>query len=212
MTRLRRAKARGWIRQRRIDRAIHHSGEQRGFLQLQIGDRLAKIKLRRGGKSVIAVRQVHLIGVHGENLRLGVAALDLQRQQHLLHLAAEAAVAAVQEKISGKLHGNGARAAGNAMVQHVAPGRPGNAWKVDAPMILEVLVFDGGDRVVENFGDLLPGHQDAALQGEAADELAVVGIDLRDHIGAVSLEGADFRQVAFVNEEQSGGGAERDGA
>ncbi len=73
-----------------------------------------------------------------------------------------------------------------------------------------MLVFDRGDRVVENPGDLLPGHQDAALQGEAADELAVVGIDFGDYVRAVSFKGANFGQVALVNEKQSRRGAEHD--
>ena len=35
------------IDERRIDGAANHSGEQRGFLQIQVGDRFAEIKLRR---------------------------------------------------------------------------------------------------------------------------------------------------------------------
>ena len=79
-------------------------------------------------------------------------------------------------------------------------------------MIFEVLVFDGGDRVVENLGGLLPGHQDAALQREAADELAIVGVDFGDDVGAVGFERANFGQIAFVDEEQARGGAQSDGA
>ena len=156
--------------------------------------------------------QVHLVGVHGENLRLGVAALDLQGEQHFLRFAAEAAVAAIQKEIAGELHGDGAGAFGFAALEDVAIGGAGDAREVDAPVIFEVLVFDGGDGVVENFGDLLPGHQNAALQREAADKLAVVGVNLGDHVGAIGFERANFRQVAFVDEEQPGGGAERDGA
>ncbi len=68
----------GGIIERRKFRAVDHAGEQCGFLKLEIGDGLAKIKLRGGGKAVIAVGEINLIRIHGENLRLGVAALDLQ--------------------------------------------------------------------------------------------------------------------------------------
>src|SRR5262249_38198310 len=104
-----------------------------------------------------------LVRVHRENLWLGISALDLQREEHLLHLAAEAAVAAVEKEIAGELHADGAGAFRSAMLEDVAIGGAGNTGEVDAPVILEVLVLDGGDGVVENLGTLLVGHQDATL-------------------------------------------------
>ena len=136
-TRLRRASASVGIIQRRKFRSVDHPGQQRGFLQFQIGDRLAKIKLRRGGKTIVAVRQVHLVGIHRKNLRLGVAPLDLQRQQHFLHLAVKGLVAAVEKEVAGELHGDGAGARGDAVLQHVAEGCAGNAREIDAPVIFE---------------------------------------------------------------------------
>src|ERR1051326_5460196 len=82
-------------------RTVYHARQQGRFLQTQVVHRLAEIELRRRRESIISVREVHLIGVHGEDLRFGVAALNLQRQQHLLHFAAEAAVATIEEKVSG---------------------------------------------------------------------------------------------------------------
>jgi len=200
------------IIERRIDRPANHTGEESRLLQLQVADRLAKIKLRGGGKPVVAVRQVDLVGVHGEDLRLGVAALDLQREQHLLHLAAEGAVAAVKEEVAGQLHGDGAGAFRFAALQQVTVSGPRDAREIDSPVILKVLVFDAGDGIEEYFGALLVGHEDAALQGEAADHLAVIGVDLRHHIGAVGFKRANLRQVARVHKEQAAGGSERDGA
>ena len=88
------------------------------------------------------------------------------------------------------------------MLEDVAIGGAGDARKVDAPVIFVVLVFDGGDGVVENLGSLLPGHQDAALDGEAADELAIVGVNFGDYVGAIRFQRANFGEVAFVDEEQ----------
>ena len=79
-------------------------------------------------------------------------------------------------------------------------------------MIFEVLVLDGGDGVVEDLRGLLVGHEDAALQREAADHLAVIGVNFRDYRGAIGFEGANFGQVAGVDEEKSAGRAECDGA
>ena len=200
------------IIERRKFWAVDHAGEERGFLEFQVGDGLAEIKLRGGGESIVAVGEINLIGIHGEDLRLGVAALDLEREENFLHFAAKGAVAAVEEKIAGELHGDGAGSAGDAMFEDVARGGSSDAREIDAPVIFEVLVLDGGDRVVEDFGDLLVGHEDAALESEAADHLSVVGVDFGDDCGAIGFEGANFGEFAGVDEEESAGGAERDGA
>src|SRR5712671_4639172 len=200
------------VGKRRKLRAVDHAGEQSGFLQFQISDRLAEIKFGGGGEAIISVGQVYLIGVHRKNLRLGVAALDLQRQQHLLHFAAEAAVAAVEEKIAGELHADRAGAAGDAAFGQISKCGAGDAREIDAPMFLEMLIFDGGHRVVEDLGALLVGHQDAALQREAPDELAVVGINFSDYVGAVGFKRADLGQIAGVDEEQAAACAQRNRA
>jgi len=75
-----------------------------------------------------------------------------------------------------------------------------------------MLVFDGGDGVIEDLGTLLVGHQDAALQREAAGELAVIGVNFGDDVRAVSFQRANFRQVAGVHEEQAAARAQRNGA
>ena len=201
-----------WIEQRRIFRTVDHPGEQGRFAECQIRDRLAEIKLRGRGKSVIAVRQVDLVRVHGENLRLAVAPFDLQRQKGFFRFAAKADVAAVQKEIARELHGDGAGAAGAAATGDVAQGGCEHAREVDAPMLLEMLVFDGRDRVVEDSGTLLVGHQDATLQCEAAHQLAIVGVNFRDHVRAIGFEGANLGQVASVHKKQSAGGAEQNGA
>ncbi len=191
------------IQERRKFRTIDHAGEQRCFRKLQIRDRLAEIKLRGSREPVIPMCKINLIRVHGENLRLGVAALDLQREQCFFRFPAKADVAAVQKKIPGKLHGDGAGAPGAPAFGQMAQGRREHAREVDAPVLFEVLVLDGCDGVVENFGTLLIGHQDAPLQREAADHLAVIGINLRHHRWAVRLQRANLGQVAGVNEKQS---------
>ena|SRR5580704_231626 len=156
--------------------------------------------------------EVHLVGVHCENLRLRVTTLDLQGKEYLLDFASEAALAAVEKQIAGKLHGDGAGAFGFAALENVAISGARYAGKIYPPVIFEVLILDCSDGVVKNLGRLFPGHQDAALQGEAADELSVVGINFGHHVGTIRLESVNFRQIAFVDEEQSGRGAESNGA
>src|SRR5258708_31081420 len=85
----------------------------------------------------------------------------------------------------------------------VADRGAGNARKIDAPMFLKVLVFDGRDGVEENSGALLVRHQDPALQRKAADELSVVRVNFRNNVRPVGFERMYFRQVAGVNEQQA---------
>src|SRR5215467_9307294 len=110
------------------------------------------------------MRQVHLVRVHSEDLRLAVAALDLQRKQRLFRFAAKTNVAAVEKQIAGQLHGDGAGASRPAATREVPQSSDEHTWEINAPMLFEVLVFDGSDGVVEDSRALLVGHQDAPLQ------------------------------------------------
>src|SRR5260370_38728459 len=130
------------IRQRRKFRAVDHAGKKSSFLNFQVGDWLAKIKLRSGCKTIVTMRQINLIGVHRKDLRFGVAPLDLQGEQNFLHFAAEAAVAAVQEKIVRQLHGDGAGAAGDAALVEISDRGAEDALEVDPPGHFEVLGLD----------------------------------------------------------------------
>ena len=138
--------------------------------------------------------------------------LDLQGENGFLNLAVEAAVGAVEEKSAGKLHGQRAGALRGAAAGDVAPGGLEDAGEIDAPVLLEVLILGGDDGSSQNVGNLVVSQQDAALQSEGADGLAVIGVELGFDDGPVGLEGVNFRQVARIDEEQSGGSAQRDGA
>ena len=105
ITRLRRFCARsGWLIGEYTVGAFGQSGEQRGFFERQLLGRLAEVKLRRGFETVDAVAEKNLVGVEREDLRLGEAALDLDGEHRLLHLALQRAVGR-EKKIARQLHG-----------------------------------------------------------------------------------------------------------
>ena len=190
---------------RRVARAANESGEKRSFGERQLADGLAEIILGGGLETVIAVREIDLIAVHREDLLLGVVALDLDREERLLDLAAHADVGAIREKRAGELHGERARAFGTAVrARQVAPGGAEHAREVHAPVLLEMLVFGGEDGVLQNRRNLVVGQKNAALQGERADQLAVVGVEFGDDVRLVVFEGVDLRQIAGIDEEESG--------
>jgi len=66
-----------------------------------------------------------------------------------------------------------------------------------------MLIFSGENGVFQNRRNLLVGEQDAPLQCEAADNLAVVGVKLGDDVGAKILERANLRKVTRINKKQS---------
>ena len=67
-------------------------------------------------------------------------------------------------------------------------------------MFEEMLIFRGGDGVLQNTRHLFIGEQNAPLQGEGGDLLAVVGIQLGDNVGTERLERVDLGKIDQVDE------------
>ena len=132
-----------------IGRRFGQAGKQRRFVQCQLFCRLAEIKFGRRLESVNAMAEINLVGVQGENLRLGETALDLHRQQRFLNLAMKRAVGR-KEEIARQLHGQGGCALHSAAGPDVAIGGAGDAPHVDAPVPVEVLVFDRDQRLAQD--------------------------------------------------------------
>ncbi len=183
------------------------AGQHRRLLQGQVFRPLAEVVLGARLKAINAVSEVDLIGVHGEDLRLGEAALDLDGKDDLLHLAAEALFRG-EEKIAGELHGQGRSSLGAALGAEVAVGGAYEALQVDAPVFLKVLVLDGEDGLAQHRGEVFIRGDDAALQGKGPDDASLVIVDLGDGAGAVALEFAGLRKVRGVHDEEPGDGAD----
>ena len=136
----------------------------------------------------------------------GEAALDLDGQHDLLHLAAEVAIGR-EEQIARQLHGQRRCALGAALQHHVAPGGTEDAPHVDAPVAFEIFVLGGDQGVAQDFGEIAVAVDDAALQSELADDAVLVVIELGDGGRAVVLEFGHLRQVGGIDEDHAGGRA-----
>ena len=68
---------------------LQDARNRRGFPERQVLHRLAEVHPRRGLDAVGAVAEVHLVAVEREDLRLGVALLDLEGEHDLLDLPLE---------------------------------------------------------------------------------------------------------------------------
>src|SRR5271166_1981735 len=94
----------GVVDRRVIIGRFRQSGQHSGLFQRQVFGLLAEVVVGASLESVDSVTQVDLIRIQSKDLRLREAALDLDGEHHLLHLAAEVAVGR-EEKVARQLHG-----------------------------------------------------------------------------------------------------------
>src|SRR5438105_848511 len=109
---------------------------------------LVEVVLGSGLKAIHAVSQENLIAVHGKNLLFGEVALNLQRQNHLLNLAAEMALRR-KKQIARELHGKRGSALRARPRGDIAIRGPQHAPEIDSPMLLKTLVFRGQDGITQ---------------------------------------------------------------
>jgi len=139
------------------------SGYERGLGQREVGGLLVEVRL--GGRlHPIGVRaEVHRVQVEIEDLLLGVLALQLPGQGHLVELAVEREVGPVEIEISNELHGDGGETLGGLLGLHVRHQRPHEALEINALVTVEALVLDGDDGVAQYLWDLLAADDRAVL-------------------------------------------------
>jgi hypothetical protein len=89
----------------------------------------------------------------------------------------------------------------------VVVGGAGDAEDVDAPVGLEVLVFNGDNGLAQDRGEVVVVDEDAAFEGEGTEGTALDIVELGGGGGAVALEVVDLRQVDRVNKGEAGQGA-----
>src|SRR3990172_1280872 len=167
------------------------------FRQGQLAGRLPKVEAGGHLDAVGALPEVDLIEVAFQDLVLGQAALDLQRQRHLREFAAENAFLS-EEEGTGQLLGNRTAALDDLPRLQVVPHRPGDADEVHATVLVEAGVFDGQHGLADVPGDLGQGDRDAVLPKEAGDQFAVGRVDA-GRLAGRAVDAGDVGQVAPGN-------------
>src|SRR5579863_5707188 len=191
------------IEERRIGGwALGQASEEGSFGQRNVFGVLAEVEFGSGFKAIHAVAEVDLIAVEGEYLLLGEGALDLDGEVGFLNFARGVAVSG-EEEIARELHGERGSALHAAAAAEVVPDGADDAEDVDAPVRLEVLVFDGDDGLAEDRGELVVVDQDAALEGEGADDAAFYVEEIGGGGRAIALEVVDLGQVDGVDEREA---------
>ena len=148
--------------------ALQDAGDHRRLFDRQVLDRLAEVQLRRRLDAVGAVAEVHLVAVEREDLLLGVALLDLHRQQQLLDLALPGLLVG-EEQLAGELLGQRAGAAGLAHLDQVGDDGAGQPGEAQAEVLEEAGVLGGQDGLAHLQRDVVVAQDHATLDRELAD-------------------------------------------
>src|SRR5206468_1083893 len=136
-----------YVRRRRVARRrFHETGEQRGLGHRQIFRLLTEIAARRCLDAVESIAEVDLVEIQLENFRLRVQVLDLRSEDEFLNLTANCFVLR-QKALTRELLRERARALRGAPVPQVGHGSERDANGVEAVVSVEVLIFDGNQRL-----------------------------------------------------------------
>ena len=168
--------------------ALDDAGDRRRLFEIQVLGALAEIQLRRGLDAVGAVSEVDLVAIEGEDLFLRVALLDADRDQRFLDLPLPAAIADGEadlggEQVARQLLRDGAAAGRLAARGDVAKQRQHHSRDAEARMLEEARVLRGQDRLAEVLRNVVVMNDDAALDRELANELAILPEHARDRVG-----------------------------
>jgi hypothetical protein len=146
----RRARARSGDRKRRVDvRRADHAGEERDLADRELLGGAGEVELRRLPDAEDALdavlSEIDLVQVRVEDLVLLVAALDEERHDGLLHLAAKGPFLAEEEVLDELLRERRA-ALDDAAAAHVGRGGAQDADRIDAVVVEEAAILDDEDR------------------------------------------------------------------
>ena len=138
--------------------------------------------------------QVHLVGVHREDLFLRVPLLDLKGEEHLLDFSFRRELVR-QEQLSRELLRDRAGPAAAAASHGPPHGRHEQAANADAAVLEERTVLGRDERVAQHRRNVGVRDDHAPFGRELADDGAVASDDAGDRSRRVLVERRDLREV-----------------
>jgi len=197
--------------------ALDHTREQRTLGGVELAQVFAEIGLGGLAEAVdriaAAMPQVDLVGVHGKDLLLAEVGLKLEGHKDLAHLVFDVlkftGAVGLDEEVLGQLHGEGrAAAAKSAVADGVVPRPAHHAVVIDAAVLEETAIFNGGDGLYHAWRDVVVADHAALgtvrVFRERRDELrlqlvaAERGAVLRRNAGDDASGGPDGGAVGRV--------------
>ena len=153
---------------------------------------------------------VDAVEVHLQDLGLRVVALQLQRQDQLLDLAAEGPLGNLEERGLDHLLGDGAGSLRRLAMGEVVQGRTDDPHRIHPAVGVEVPIFHRDRGVLEIARDVPQVHHRPVLEVVLGEQRgAVAGIDAGDLGERPRAEAFDGRQVLGVVGVHGAGGQHR---
>ena len=192
--------------------ALRQPGQKAGLRQVEPASRGPEVGLRGSfdPEGLIAVEDG--VEVHLEDLVFGVLALELNREHQLAGLAIETAARRIgtQQVVLDELLRDGAAALGGALMHQVVDARRQHPDRVDGPMVVKVLVFDGDGGVPQVPGNLGErDHGPPLLVALFEERRAIAGVDPRRLRQVLRTQMVQARHLAGVGVEQGSGADQR---
>ena len=153
---------------RRPDQPGDHGALEQG----QPGGRFVEIALGGGIDPVTSGTEIDAVQIDFEDLVLGEAVFEPQRQQHLAHLAREGPVRA-QEQVLGELLRDRAAALENLAGAEISRGSTQNADRIEAEMAAEPVVLRRDDGVGQVGRHFAQGQRLAEQIAGTADQAVI---------------------------------------
>ena len=175
-------------------RRLDEAGQHRGFRDRDVLGGLAEIALGGGLDAIGAGTEIDAVEVEFEQLRLGMLALQPQRQLHFLQLARHGAFLG-QEQVLGELLGQGRAALRDAAMQDVGDRGAQDAEGIDAVMRIETAVLDGDERLRQIGRQVLQRNIGAGHFAARGQRAAVEADDLDGRRPLWNFQRLDRRQV-----------------
>ncbi len=184
------------------DVGLEDAGDEGRLLDRDVLRRLAEVEPRRRLDAVDAVPEIHLVAVEREDLALGVALLDLDREDRFLDFSFRCLVIG-QEQLAGELLGQRARAV-HATLDDVLDERDDDARDAEPDVLIEPVVFGREDGLLEVRRDPFVGDDFSPFDREFADDFAAGAVHARDRARRVVVEGRDAGEVTGIGEDDPG--------
>ncbi len=127
-------------------RRLQQAGDQGAFVEISPPRRFAEIAMRRGVDAISAGAEINPVQIDLEDLILGEAVFEPQRQQGLADLAREAALGR-QEQVLGELLGDRAAALDDMAGGEIGDRGADEPDRIDAEMAIEAAVLGRDHRL-----------------------------------------------------------------
>ena len=195
------------IFRRRLEQARQH----RRFGQRDVAHRLAEIKLRSRLDAIVAAAKIGAVEIELEDFLLAQPRLDPQRQEGLMHLAADGALGR-EEQVLGHLLGERRTALHHIIGPGVLHDGAERADDIDAEMLEEARILGGQHRLDHGGRNFLKRNGVVLADAAAADDLAI-GIGEGHGIFAAAvphIAGAGEGRQRIGQHDETGNDAEGD--